>query len=75
MPRMDVMMLVGVFDWRDCGVAIALWWTEGKEEKLEMVARLRSEWARPRSEAQSMVDAFARLNSIWVVCWLCCKTI
>lgn len=72
---MDVMMLVGGFDWRGCGVAIALWWTGGKEEKFEMVARLRSDWARPRSEAQSMAGAFAGVNMMWVVCWFCCKTI
>ena len=45
------------------------------EEKLEMVARLRSDWARPRSEAQSMANEFAGVNSMWVVCWFCCKTI
>ena len=45
------------------------------EERLEMMARLRSDWARPRSEAQSMTDAFASVNSMWGVCWFCCKTI
>ena len=69
------MMLVGVFDWRDCGVAIALCWAEGMEEKFEMVARLMSDWARPRSEAQSMTDAFSGLNSMWVICWLFCRMI